>query len=76
MIIERKDYDRWLASERSAQPPLDLLRPFPAEQMIAWEVGPAVGNVRNDSAELLAADTQQTNIEEPFLPGFMNETSG
>jgi putative SOS response-associated peptidase YedK len=77
VIIERKDYDRWLASERSAQPPLDLLRPFPAEQMIAWEVGPAVGNVRNDSADLLAADTQQAKqLEEPFLPGFMNETSG
>jgi len=77
VIIERKDYARWLASDGSAQPPIDLLRPFPAEQMIAWEVGPAVGNVRNDSAELLAADTQQTKQpEELFLPGFLNETNG
>jgi putative SOS response-associated peptidase YedK len=77
VIIERKDYARWLASDGSAQPPLDLLRPFPAEQMIAWEVGPAVGNVRNDSAELLAADTQQTKQpEELFLPGLLNETDG
>jgi hypothetical protein len=36
-----------------------------------------VGNVRNDSAELLVADTQQAKEpEEPFLPGFMSETNG
>jgi putative SOS response-associated peptidase YedK len=52
VIIERKDYARWLGGN-PAQPPLDLLRPFPAEQMIAWKVDKAVGNVRNDTAQLL-----------------------
>jgi putative SOS response-associated peptidase YedK len=38
---------------------LDLLRPFPAEQMTAWKVDPAVGNVRNDTAQLLAVDSAE-----------------
>ena len=42
----------WAAGD-PAQPPLDLLRPFPAEQMTAWKVDKAVGNVRNDTAQLL-----------------------
>jgi putative SOS response-associated peptidase YedK len=54
VIIERKDYARWLDGGNAAQPPLDLLRPFPAEQMIAWKVDQAVGNVRNDTRQLLA----------------------
>ncbi len=45
-----------------AQPPFDLLRPFPAEQMIAWKVDKAVGNVRNDTAQLL-----ETPPEEPTV---------
>jgi putative SOS response-associated peptidase YedK len=53
VIIERKDYARWLGGSNVAQPPLDLLRPYPAEQMAAWKVDKAVGNVRNDTARLL-----------------------
>jgi len=53
VIIERKNYARWLGESNTAQPPLDLLRPFPAEQMTAWKVDKAVGNVRNDAARLL-----------------------
>jgi putative SOS response-associated peptidase YedK len=53
VIIERKHYARWLGGSDTAQPPLDLLRPFPAEQMTAWKVDKAVGNVRNDAAKLL-----------------------
>jgi putative SOS response-associated peptidase YedK len=54
VIVERKDYDRWLNAGDPARPPVDLLRPYPAEQMTAWEVGDRVGNVRNDDPELLA----------------------
>jgi putative SOS response-associated peptidase YedK len=53
VIIERKNYARWLGGSNMTQPPLDLLRPFPAEQMVAWKVDKAVGNVRNDAAQLL-----------------------
>src|ERR1700721_2541740 len=53
------------------QPPLDLLRPFPAEQMIAWKVDRAVGNVRNDTAQLLEAPVEEPvkdPIDAPMLP--------
>jgi putative SOS response-associated peptidase YedK len=53
VILPGKDYARWLAPFDPARPPLDLLRPYPAEEMVAWKVGAGVGNPRNDSAELL-----------------------
>lgn len=54
VILELKDYDRWLEPAAPERLPIDLLRPFPAEQMISWPVGDRVGNVRNDDPELLA----------------------
>jgi putative SOS response-associated peptidase YedK len=30
-----------------------LLRPYPAEQMVAWPVSDRVGNVRNNDPQLL-----------------------
>jgi putative SOS response-associated peptidase YedK len=54
VILHRQDYERWLAPTEPSQLPIDLLRPFPAEEMKAWKVGSAVGNVRNNSPELLA----------------------
>jgi putative SOS response-associated peptidase YedK len=69
VIIERKDYAGWLGG--GADSLVDLLRAFPAEKMTAWKVDAAVGNVRNDSADLLVADTQQNaQPDEPLLPGF------
>lgn len=55
VIIPRVDYDRWLGSDANEDHslPLDLLRPFPAEEMVAWRVGDDVGNVRNNTAELI-----------------------
>lgn len=53
VILEPHDYDRWLDSSDPARPPVDLLRPFPAEKMRAWPVSGRVGNVRNNDAELL-----------------------
>ena len=54
VIIEPKDYDRWLDPGDPARPPIDLLRPYPAERMKAWTVSDRVGNVRNNDTELLA----------------------
>lgn len=53
VIIEPKDYDRWLTPGDTARLPLDLLRPFPAEQMKAWKVDRRVGNVKIDQEGLL-----------------------
>lgn len=53
IILEPKDYDRWLEAGDPARPPQDLLRPLAAEKMQAWPVSARVGNVRSDDAELL-----------------------
>ena len=53
VILEPRDYARWLEPGDPARPPADLLRPFPAEKMTAWRVSERVGNVRNNDAALL-----------------------
>jgi putative SOS response-associated peptidase YedK len=53
VILEPKDYDRWLDAGEQTQAPVGLLRPYPAEQMRAWRVSDRVGNVRNNDPELL-----------------------
>jgi len=53
VILEPKDYDRWLDPGDAARPPVDLLRPYPADRMNAWTVSERVGNVRNNDPELL-----------------------
>jgi putative SOS response-associated peptidase YedK len=53
VIIPQRDYDRWLQPGDPERPPLDLLRPFPAEKMTAWKVDNKVGNVRNDTPDCI-----------------------
>ena len=53
VILQKQDYERWLAPVDTSRLPVDLLRPFPAGQLKAWKVGSSVGNVRNNSPELL-----------------------
>jgi putative SOS response-associated peptidase YedK len=53
VILHPQDYDRWMESGEPLRPPVDLLRPYPAETMRAWAVSDRVGNVRNDDPDLL-----------------------
>ena len=53
VILEPRDYTRWMEPGDAARPPIDLLRPYPAEKMRSWPVDERVGNVRNDDPELL-----------------------
>lgn len=53
VILARKDYERWLEPGAAERPPTDLLRPLPAEQMVAWQVSNRVGNVRNNDPDLM-----------------------
>jgi putative SOS response-associated peptidase YedK len=53
VILEPKDYNRWLERVDNERPPVDLLRPLPADDMKAQEANKDVGNVRNNSSELL-----------------------
>ena len=55
VILEPSDYGRWMEAGDPTRPPVDLLRPYPAEKMLAWPVDNRVGNVRNDDAQLLDA---------------------
>jgi putative SOS response-associated peptidase YedK len=62
VIVEPKDYDRWM--DPSTAPPLDLLRPYAAEHMRSWQVSEQVGNVRNNAPNLL--DEVQENQQSLF----------
>ncbi|SRR6266851_1613928 len=54
VILPSAAWPLWLGEEEvSPQELFALLRPYPAELMRAYRVGPAVGNVRNDEPELL-----------------------
>jgi putative SOS response-associated peptidase YedK len=48
VILEPRDYARWLARDDGERPPVDLLRPFPADEMNTHEVHKDVGNVKNN----------------------------
>lgn len=54
VILRPRDYERWLERGHMAQLPIDLLRPYEAEEMNAAKVNPKVGNVRNNGPEMLA----------------------
>jgi putative SOS response-associated peptidase YedK len=53
VILKPKDYQRWLEEAEEHQLPLDLLRPYPEEEMKSWRVSDKVGNARNNWAELI-----------------------
>ena len=53
VILQPGDYSKWLAAEKGSRPPVELLRPFPAELMQAAKANREVGNVRNNHPGLL-----------------------
>jgi putative SOS response-associated peptidase YedK len=53
VILHPSNFDRWLDRGETDRPPLDLLRPFPADEMEAHEASKAVGSVRNNGPEML-----------------------
>ncbi len=69
VIIPERDYDRWLQHGDADRPPIDLLRSYDADMMTAWKVGKEVGNVKNDTPELLLPD----NVVEMQKPPFTDE---
>ena len=63
VILSPQDYERWLDPGEPSHLPLDLLRPYPAEKLKAWKVSSAVGNVKNNSAELrLPIDSEPAGL--------------
>jgi putative SOS response-associated peptidase YedK len=53
VILKPKDYQRWLEEGEEHTLPLDLLRPYPEEEMQSWRASNAVGNTKNNWAELI-----------------------
>jgi putative SOS response-associated peptidase YedK len=59
VILAERDYERWLEPGDSTRPPVDLLRPYAAEEMAAWPVSERVGNVRNNDPQLLEQEPER-----------------
>ena len=57
VILRERDWARWLSRDPEAQPPIDLLRPYDSEEMQLEPCNPAVGNVRNNGAEMVVCPT-------------------
>jgi putative SOS response-associated peptidase YedK len=53
VILEAKNYQRWLEPGEVHTLPFDLLRPYREEDMKSWRVSGKVGNTRNNWAELI-----------------------
>ncbi|MBK8900866.1 MAG: SOS response-associated peptidase [Anaerolineaceae bacterium] len=53
VIVEPEDYDLWLNPEPDPEQGLHLLRPYPAEKMVAYPVSTLVNNPRNDTAQCI-----------------------
>ncbi len=51
VILRPDDYSRWLNPGEPSRLPVDLLRPYDANQMKAWKVSSKVGNVRNNTPD-------------------------
>lgn len=54
VIIEPADYSMWLDPGPNPEDALHLLRPYPADQMIASPISTFVNNPRNDTPECIA----------------------
>jgi putative SOS response-associated peptidase YedK len=65
LIIDPRDYIRWLEHGDPQQPPIDLLQPFDSELMKTWRVKPDIGNVRNNRPDLIDL------IEPPQTPSLL-----
>jgi putative SOS response-associated peptidase YedK len=53
IILQARDYDRWLDRGETERLPLDLLRPFDASEMEMRKANPKVNSVRNNGPEML-----------------------
>jgi putative SOS response-associated peptidase YedK len=52
MILEPDHSDAWLTSKDMGEVQA-MLQPFPAQLMAAYPVSPKVGNVKNDTPDLI-----------------------
>lgn len=60
VILKPKDYQRWLEEGEENSLPLDLLRPYPEEEMESWRMSDEVGSTKNNWAELIEPIPEDT----------------
>jgi putative SOS response-associated peptidase YedK len=60
LLIEPKDYERWLAPSEPSHLPIDLVRTYPAEGMKAWRVA----KLQGDDPNLLEPVSDSSNAAE------------
>jgi len=67
LIIDPANYDRWLSAD---QPPVDLLKPYPADRMEAYEVSTKINKPGYDAPDILdpAAPSPDGDPTAPELP--------
>jgi putative SOS response-associated peptidase YedK len=54
VIVAEQDYDRWLDTHIAGANVTDAIQSFPAAQMEAYPISPAVNSPKNDGPELTA----------------------
>lgn len=66
VLLHEDDYEAWLdPGNRNVSALGKLLKPFPAEEMRAYPVGPRVNNAKNDGADLIEFQ-EDTRVREEF----------
>ena len=65
LIIEVADYDAWLSAD---PPPVQLLRPYPAEKMMAYAVSTKINKAGYDQPDILDAAPEEGPPAAPELP--------
>ena len=54
VILGPEHWAQWLGEAPATDAELKaMLRPFPANRMTMWAIGPKIGNVKNDTPDLL-----------------------
>lgn len=62
VILTHEQGDAWLDPKASAEDLVAAISPYPSEDMYAYPVAAAVGNVRNESPQLIAPIEEQGNL--------------
>lgn len=58
VVLDRSDWDAWLAEGTAAEELRRLMHPCPGEELAAYAVSPAVNDVRSEGPDLLAPLTR------------------
>ena len=67
-IVAKRNYSRWLESRIPGDEVADALTPYPAEEMDAYAITPAVNNPKTDGPELIRAADELRHFQKKEQP--------